>query len=425
MQLKKPSSPLAAATAGLLAAVGAAPDPVRAAGDEPWELDTALLIYSEQDRVTVIEPVSRARLDLGDEEYLSVRVVVDSLTGSSASGAIPTTGPQTFTTPSGNATYTTPANQTPLDPSFLDTRVALNLEWEKPLSSALRGVFGLNISKEYDYQSIGASASLARDFNKRNTTLSAGLSFSTDTVEPVGGAPVGLTVMPAFPAVKATQGATQDKEVYDFLLGVTQVLDPKTVLQINYSYGHDSGYLSDPYKLLSVVNGADGSLRNTEPYVYEKRPDRRTRQTVYTRLAHQFDKDVATLSYRYFWDDWGITSHTFDVKYRFELGGGHYLQPQLRYAMQDAADFYRHSLVDGTAVDFASADYRLGELTTTTLGLKYGIELGRDAEFSTRLAWLRQSGDSHPADAIGVQREQDLFPDVEAALVQFSYRFRF
>ena len=31
-------------------------------------------------------------------------------------------------------------------------------------------------------------------------------------------------------------------------------------------------------------------------------------------------RDVVNFSYRYFWDDWGITSNTFDLKYGYALG---------------------------------------------------------------------------------------------------------
>ena len=41
-------------------------------------------------------------------------------------------------------------------------------------------------------------------------------------------------------------------------------------------------------------------------------------------------------------------------------------------------------------------------------------------ELSARAAYMKQSGDSHPADAIGVQRTQDLYPGLEALMVQLG-----
>lgn len=408
MQLKKePKSvrgALALATCSLLAGTS----PAHAAKE--WEVDSAVLFYSEgSDRISLVEPVVGLRKALGDDEYVGMRIVIDALTGASPNGAIATDAVQTFTTPSGDASYTVQPGETPLDPSFKDSRIALNGVWEKPLSERLKGVFSANFSTEYDYQSMGVTATLARDFNNRNTTLSAGASYSADTIEPVGGTPVGLASMPVFPAVKQTQGASEDKTVTEFLVGITQVLNRRTLMQFNYTHGMDDGYLTDPYKLLSVVNSAG----NVSGHRFEKRPEERTRQTVFWRTLHQFTEDVLDVSYRYYWDDWGVSSHTLDTRYRYELGGGHYLQPHVRLYQQSAADFYRFSLAEGATPTHASADYRLGDMTTTTFGLKYGFAVSEDKEYSMRIEYMNQSDDN------------GRFEDVDAIIVQASYSFLF
>ncbi|MDX1824803.1 MAG: DUF3570 domain-containing protein, partial [Thiohalomonadales bacterium] len=365
MQLKKPKSirnALAVATCSMLSGVSHH----AAAESTPWEIDSALLYYGESDpynsRITVVEPVIRARKEIATDEYLTFRLVLDSLTGASANGAIPQATPQTFTSPSGDGTYTTAANQTPLDPTFHDTRGAINAEWELPLSRLTKGIFSANFSQEYDYTSMGLAATLSRDFNNRNTTLAGGLSYNADTVRPVGDAPEGLTPMPTTTTVqKATIGSDLSKNVADLLLGVTQVINRNTLMQLNFTYGMDDGYLTDPYKILSVVDNS-GTLVGPDPYLYEKRPDSRTRQALYWKTVHQFNEDVIYFSYRYYWDDWGIASHTLDLKYRSELGGGHYLEPHLRYYTQSKADFYHYAVLDGSTPDYVSADYRLADL---------------------------------------------------------------
>jgi len=412
MQLKKSNkskqkfikNALSIATSTMLASIS---HTVMAESD--WEVDSAVLFYSETDRVSVIEPVVSVRKEISDDEFLGMRVVVDSLTGSSANGAISTSSAQTFTTPSGSS-YTAAANETPLDPSFHDTRVALNGSWEKPLSKTIKGIFSVNASSEYDYDSYGVVANISWDFNNRNTTLLTGLSYNIDSVNPVGGAPTGLNAMSAS---KTTQGSNLDKTVTDILLGVTQVISRDTLMQFNYSYGMDDGYLTDPYKILSVLDSG-GNLRGTDPYLYEKRPTTRARNALYWKVAHQFTDDVLHFSYRYYWDDWGLDSNTLDVRYRYELGGGHYIQPHLRYYQQNKVDFYHYNLTDGSIPTYASADYRLSEMTTTTFGIKYGIEMDNGHEFSTRLETMNQSmgGDNKG-------------PDVDALILQLSYSFDF
>lgn len=414
MQLKHKSVShgLAMATATLLGGIATVS---HGAQTNDWEVDSGVLYYSESGRVSAIEPVVRLRRDLGDEEALSVRLVVDSLTGASANGAIPTDSPQTFTTPSGDGTYTTGANETPLDPSFHDTRVAINTQWDKPLSPTLKGAFAFNGSNEYDYTSLGLSSTLSWDINQRNTTLSAGLSYSMDSIAAAGGIPLGLSAMPQSPAQhKQILGDSDDKSVVDLLFGLTQILGRNTLMQFNYNIGRDTGYLTDPYKILSVVNANDSITLSDPPYLYEKRPQNRTRNALYWKWIHQFQRDVIHLAYRYYWDDWGIRAHTLDARYRYELNDRHYLMPHLRYAQQQRADFYHYKLVQGALPEYASADYRLADLSTTTIGLKYGFTPQAGSEFSIRAELMKQ------------QSEGDApFPDVDATILQLNYRFTF
>ncbi len=414
MQLKPRSvrRALAVATGTLLAAPGHAAD---GAADLPeWEVDSALLFYTEQDRVSAIEPVVEARRDLGDDESLRLRVVVDSLTGSSPNGAVPTGSPQTFTSPSGNSTYTTPANQTPLDPTFRDTRGAVSVEWERPAGRGSRILWGANVSKEFDYQSLGVSATWLYDTHGRNTTYTAGLAYSLDTVNPIGGVPVGLSPVPtSVGGAKATAGSDDTKQVFDVLLGVTQIIDRQSLVQFNLSLGRDSGYLTDPYKLLSVFD-AGGNLRPADPYLYEKRPDSRQRQAAYVKWVRGFGDDVLYLSYRYFRDDWGIRSHTLGAKYRWQLGEHQYLQPELRWYRQSKADFYHYKLQDGAIPEVASADYRLADLKTVTAAVKWAFEADETSEWGFRAGLMRQQSDGDAP-----------FPDVNAAFVQLNYRLSF
>jgi len=434
MQLKPPPAPiqknkkpqriresLALATCSLLAI--APPQVVAEDNLSPWEIESALLIYAEKDRVQLAEPVLSLRKEIDDEEFIGIRIVADALTGSSPNGAAPSDAPQTFTSPSGEKTYSTPAGETPLDDTFTDVRSALNVTWEKPLTTDLGAVFGINFSKEHDYTSLGLSTSFAYDFNQRHTTLNISASVNRDDLNPEGNAPVGLTEMPTFPATKATQGKNQKKNINELLIGITQIINRSTLTQVNYSHGQSDGYLNDPYKVLSVLeNDGSGDLRTTaNPYVFENRPDKRSYQSIFWKGIHQLENEnVVTVSYRYFWDDWDITSHTVDLRYRWEMGSGHYLQPHLRYYQQNAAEFYRQTLIDGEelTLNYASADYRLGDFTSQTIGLKYGVEFSNGAEINLRVETMQQRGETRSQDAVGKLQHVDLYPDLDAIIVQ-------
>ncbi|MDH3631506.1 MAG: DUF3570 domain-containing protein [Gammaproteobacteria bacterium] len=415
MQLskKKVAGLLSAATCTLLGS------PVQSA-DNDWDVDSAILFYAEDnDRIEVVEPVISATKDLGDDESLSMKLVLDSLTGASATGAVPSTIVQTFTRPSGNGTYTVDPNETPLDDTFKDTRVAFSMNWEKPVDRNNRRNLGFNVSNEYDFTSISVNALWQHDTNQKNTTYSYGINIELDDIDPVGGVPEPLTDMLA-----QDKGDSSDtKNIVDLLFGVTQVIDKSSLFQVNLSLSEADGYLTDPYKFVSVVDSVTG-----EPIrqLFENRPDSRSRQSLYGEYKKMFsNKDIFTASYRFMTDDWGIDSNTFDFTYRFRLKEGYFIEPHLRWYQQSEADFYRYFQVDGEPVPAeATADYRLGEMDATTVGVKFGKQINDQHIWSVRLEQYVQSGDSSPSEAFGQLAQQDLYPDVEATMVQFNYSFK-
>jgi len=434
MQLKKDKlknikGKISLATCSLLQVTATATQ----AADSEWDIDTAILFYSESDsRVSAVEPAIYAGKDIGDEgERIDLRLVVDVLTGATPNGAHASSVAQTFTTPSGNSSYTVQPGETPLDDSFKDTRVAAGADWTLPINRLSRVKLGLNASKEFDYLSLGLSGSYMRDLNNKNTTLTASVALNNDTYTPEGGIPIALSPMRQANTGTNREGSSDTKTITDFLIGITQVVNRHTLMEFNYSYGLSDGYLSDPFKIVTVVDPVTGLPDNSVlgavdadnlPYVYENRPSSRQRNNLFFRVAHHLTEDVINFSYRYFWDDWGITSNTFDLKYRYEIGRS-YLQPHVRYYMQDAADFYRHNLVQGTDVDASgtvllkevSSDSRLAKMTSTTLGLKYGYVVGNNNEFSIRGEFMTQTFDDGNVAAI------EETPDLDAIILNVGY----
>ena len=428
MQLKKIKGQMAVATCALLQVASPAVNAVEA--ETEWDVDTAFLYYSEADgRVSAFEPAIYAGRDLGDDERVDFRVVFDALTGATPNGGYATSAPQTFTTPSGDSSYTTPAGESPLDDTFRDARVSLGADWTMSLDRMSRVVWGANLSGEIDYISMGVTAAYSQDFNNRNTTLTTSFGFNNDMINPQGGTPIEFAPMRAANTGTNRDGDSETKTITDFMIGVTQVVSRKTLIQLNISLGMVDGYQNDPYKILTVSNAAGDPITsfltaNDLSYVYEKRPDSRQKNVMFFKAVHHLEEDVINFSYRYYSDDWGIKSHTLDWKYRYELANS-YLQPHVRYYTQDAADFYSHSLVLGTDIDtagnalvnYASNDYRLAELDTVTLGLKYGMPMGNDSEFSVRGEIISQS-----VNDSGVPAGQET-PDLDALMLQVNYSF--
>ncbi len=382
-------------------------------------LDVTALLYGEKDRARVIEPNVRVTRIYPDGQSFSGQLGIDVITGASPSGALPSGSVQTTTTPSGNRT-SSEQGATPLT-SFQDLRVSFDGDWTRPFLRAFTSTLGLRVSREKDYRSVGANAKLSVDLMNKLTILTGGLGFNHDQVDPVGGTHGGLgdgTVIPG--------RGVNPKEVHTAVLGVSRIITRRWIMAVNGSRTSEGGYLTDPYKVISLMDGESGL---TVGQVTEQRPSTRVRKDILTTAAYHLEEDVIHASYRYYWDDWGVKSSTADVKYRSEVDpDAHvYVEPHLRYYTQTPADFFTFGFVQGAALPaYATSDYRLGPLRSVTLGATVGFELsGYPGEWTVRAEYIRQYGDASKANVTGVQKQFELFPAVNIGTVVIGYSLDF
>jgi hypothetical protein len=247
-----------------------------------------------------------------------------------------------------------------------ETRRSLVGAFEWAADDATRLNLEYSYSDEPDYLARGMAATWVREFNRRNTTLRAGFAHLNDTVK---SSPIGT-----------------DRLNWDFLLGVTHLLDPHTTLTCNLGYGFLYGYLGDPYKVVAYTERVEIPLPGQPPIVienrqgyYENRPARREKALAYVRLQRFVDRldGAVDAAYRYFRDDWGIASHTIEAAWLQNLGRSWVLAPAARYYRQSAADFY-HTTLDTTGIvptrlpsrsaPYYSADHRLSAMDTWSVG---------------------------------------------------------
>jgi len=440
---------LIAASCALLGASGArGQELLDSAGDTgsgSTVVDSALAYYKESDgRIQAIEPVVNLRHDFGDGKLLSLNLTYDSLSGATPNGALTSDQPQTFSTPSGNSagntpeasavrseqdgsegssTYTVAPGQLPMDPNFHDQRVALGAGYQLPLSRLTQMNIGGDISYERDFVSTSANASIAHDFNQKNTTVSLGVNTEFDSLNPIGGAPVPGTDYSLF-----EKTGSQSKNDTGLLLSLTQVMSRRWISELNLSTNRATGYLNDPYKIVSVIDPSGA----TAGYLYENRPATRTRNVVYWENRVALDSAAAALSLRYMTDDWGIRSDTANLSVRWSNSSRtQYLEPSVRWYQQTAADFYM-PWIDSAAVqsiDNASADSRLGAFHAFTYGVKYALkrpdESGNSgSEFSVRLEYYQQFVDNK-APGPGSLQNLNLYPGLSSVMLQFGWRFGF
>ncbi len=234
---------------------------------------------------------------------------------------------------------------------------------------------GLARSEEDDYKATAITLGGEWDFNNKLSTLSLGVSYSDDEIEPTDALIFGRV-------------QEEEKDSRSMSIGWAQVLDKSSVLHAGLSITDHDGYLSDPYKLRDV------------------RPDDRLEWAVSLRYRRYFDNQNAALhlDYRYYDDDWGIDSHTLYAAWYQNLGVKFQLVPSVRYYSQDEADFYLSTDNFTLPVTQAqSSDYRLSTYGAYTFGLKaiynevnWSVSLAVDRYISSESYGL-SSGEEHPA----------------------------
>ena len=234
---------------------------------------------------------------------------------------------------------------------------------------------GVIRSEENDYEATAISLGGEWDQNNGLSTLSLGISYSSDDIKPTDAEIFGRVTK-------------EDKDVVSTSVNWTQVLDKASTLQIGASVSRHSGFLSDPYKLRDV------------------RPDEKLAWSLNLRYRRYFDNQNAALhlDYRYYSDDFGVDSHTLYAAWYKNLGARFQLAPNVRFYSQAESDFYL--TVDDYSLptdDSQSTDYRLSSYGAYTFGLKaifneinWSVNISVDRYISAG-KYGTSSGKGHPA----------------------------
>lgn len=399
-----------------LALVSAGSPDVGRAEQGPWELDTSYLSYVEADERVSVSKTLANLTRVQENGSVSVNLVHDTMSGASPTGAIKSSDSAvTFTSASGGGGFSAGRDGDYSKSYFEDTRIQAGLAIERDYRPDLTFSIGGAVSQESDYDSLGVDIGVAKESQNRLTTYTAGLAYTTDTIyrSDTGGTPEPLG------NVQNNRPFTEGlRTTVNTVLGFTRVLNKQTLAQFNVSAGLSNGYHSDPYKIISAADAQDRILAN----FHDSRPESRLRTTAYAQIVHELggSKNTLRASYRLYRDDWGVASHTGDFRYRHQLTNKQYLEPHVRVYWQSEADFYQRKLNVDEALNpilpgsgFASADYRLDSMSSVTFGMKYGVNLTRQAQLRFRAEYLDQSFSNADYDSNS------------AVILQTSFKYKF
>lgn len=191
------------------------------------------------------------------------------------------------------------------------------------------------ISYEHDYQSHGLVLGASRDLARHNTTVSANLMGSFDIAGRAG-----------------DSHFAQQLYTYGGRLGLSQTLDPMTVIDLALDATVLDGYQASPYRWVAI--GGDGTCAGMDdpdrpaPFcLAEQVPDLRVRGAASARLRHAFgDHGSFGLDYRFYADSWGVQSHTIEPTITLLPSDTSSLALHYRYYTQGEASFYRPRYFD-------------------------------------------------------------------------------
>lgn len=257
--------------------------------------------------------------------------------------------------------------------SIREERVDAQLTYGLPLAGLDWNV-SAGYSSEDDYSAVNGGLEAEYTPQAGQYTVSGGLGYSYDQLEPTRGASSTDVIDEA------------DKDSVSAYAGVSFILDAQTTLQTALSYGLHDGYLSDPYKRAFITATAET--------VRDNRPGERQLWSLSARLRHYFGSTGAALhaDYRYYADDWEIEAHTLELAWHQTLAESWRVTPALRWHSQSQAFFYAPFYANVRSDGHASSDYRLSPYGALSVRVDLRKALG-DWELGGGVEWYDADAD--------------------------------
>lgn len=196
-------------------------------------------------------------------------------------------------------------------------------------------------SREPDYTAGAVSVDVAQETFGGMTTVSLGYTRAVDQVG------------------QRDRGFFDEAMHWRYRLGVTQILTPRWIASANLEAVADDGYLGSPYRAARVFGAA----------VPERNPRTRSSRAIKLRVLGEVVDNLSLRGdYRYYWDNWDITSHTVEAGVGRRFGPPWLADAYVRYYTQDRALFYSDNAVSETL--YVSRNRQLGTFTSVALGAK-------------------------------------------------------
>lgn len=242
----------------------------------------------------------------------------------------------------------------------------------------------VSVSSEYDYFSLGFGGSYSKLFNEKNTELSINVNVYLDSwnaIYPIELRPFGTNGIDSFRPSEITGNTnynpifsefdSEGRNSYSLGFGFSQILHKNVQGLLSLDIVRQQGLLSTPFQRIYFSDVADSFVEDFHlADDIERLPNSRFKVALGGRL-NWYLNEIITLRtyYRYYFDDWGINSHTASIEIPVKLTDRFTVYPSYRFYNQSAADYFAPYEVHLSTSEFYTSDYDLSEYTANQFGL--------------------------------------------------------
>ncbi|MDQ7068503.1 MAG: DUF3570 domain-containing protein [Sulfurimonas sp.] len=244
--------------------------------------------------------------------------------------------------------------------------------------------FGAYYSSEIDYEGKAVFMNYVRQLNEQNTAIGVGISTSDDKWNPVF-----KRDLPRY---------NRNESKID--LSINQLISPVFSMQAVYSHMYSEGFLSSPYHFI-----AQGNFSKFENYPSTRSGDAFALKGVYMLN----DTNSMNLSYRYYQDDWDISSHTINGELLHDFSKDFISGLRLRYYSQTKANFAKdigsYSLTD----EFFAIDYRMSAFDSYTIGIPFIYKLEDGSKVTASIDYYQTTNNEYIKTWYGIDSLSAVF----------------
>jgi len=232
----------------------------------------------------------------------------------------------------------------------------------------------LSISSEYDYFSFGIGSGITKLFNEKNTevTLSVNAYFdSWSLIYPIelrNNRYRSATYAPSFTGFNGSA-----RNSYSVGLLIAQILGVNLQGSFSLDLVLQDGLLSTPFQRVYFSDAVDNFVDNFHlADDIERLPNSRFKVAGGTRLNYYISEVfILRTFYRYYQDDWGISSNTAQIELPISIGDNFTLYPSYRFYNQTKADHFAAYNQHLSTDEFYTSDYDLSTFKANQIG--FGI----------------------------------------------------